>query len=148
MVHGETVTILLVEDDEIDAEAIERAFKKHKVANPLVLAKDGIDALEYLRGEGGKSKIPRPYMILLDLNMPRMTGFEFLAELRADEAISDSIVFVLTTSDLDSDKIEAYGHRVAGYVVKSKVGEAFVDLATMVNAFWRVVEFPPGHQDP
>ena len=148
MVHGETVTILLVEDDEIDAEAIERAFKKHKVANPLVLAKDGIEALEYLRGEGGKSKISRPYMILLDLNMPRMTGFEFLAELRADEAISDSIVFVLTTSDLDSDKIEAYGHQVAGYVVKNKVGEAFVDLATMVNAFWRVVEFPPGHQDP
>ena len=148
MVHGETVTILLIEDDEIDAEAIERAFKKHKVANPLVLAKDGIEALEYLRGEGGKSKIPRPYMILLDLNMPRMTGFEFLAELRSDETISDSIVFVLTTSDLDSDKIEAYGHQVAGYVVKSKVGEAFVDLATMVNAFWRVVEFPPGHQDP
>ena len=145
MVTGDTVTILLVEDDEIDAEAIQRAFAKHKVANPVVVARDGIEALDYLRGENGKTAIARPYMVLLDLNMPRMNGFEFLAALRADASIADSIVFVLTTSDLDEDKVSAYDYQVAGYTVKSKVGESFLELATMVNAYWRIVEFPPGH---
>ena len=143
MVAGETVTILLVEDDEIDAEAIQRAFVKNKLANPLVIAKDGVEALEVLRGENGKSKLCPPYLILLDLNMPRMNGLEFLTELRADPDIGDSIVFVLTTSDLDEDKVAAYGHRVAGYTVKSKVGGSFLALVTMVDAYWRIIEFPP-----
>ena len=146
MVEGETVTILLVEDDEIDAEAIRRAFAKNKVANPLVVATDGLDALDHLRGKNGKTAIPRPYLVLLDLNMPRMNGFEFLAELRADPEIADSIVFVLTTSDLDEDKVAAYDYQVAGYVVKSHVGKSFIEFATMVDAYWRVVEFPPGHR--
>ena len=142
---NETVTMLLVEDDEVDAEAIQRAFRKHKLTNRFVIAKDGIEALDYLRGENGKTAISRPYMILLDLNMPRMNGFEFLAELRADANIADSIVFVLSTSDLDEDKATAYDYQVAGYTVKGKVGGSFKELASLINAFWQVVEFPPGH---
>lgn len=150
MDNSEAVTILLVEDDEIDSEAIRRAFRKLKIANPMVLAKDGIEALDHLRGTNGQATLPRPYLILLDLNMPRMNGLEFLAELRADPTIADSIVFVLTTSDLDADKVKAYGHRVAGYTLKNKVGDSFLGLVNLVEAYWRVVEFPPvlTHQAP
>lgn len=143
MGDGNTVNILLVEDDEIDAEAIQRAFRKNKVANPVVVAQNGVEALDRLRGSNGLERIERPFMILLDLNMPRMNGFEFLEELRADPELNDSIVFVLTTSDLDEDKVRAYGHRVAGYTVKGKVGESFLELVTLVDAYWRIIEFPP-----
>ena len=145
MVNDQAVTILLVEDDEIDAEAILRAFKKHQITNPVTIARDGIEALNYLRGDSGTKAIARPYLILLDLNMPRMTGFEFLTALRADPAIADSIVFVLTTSDLDEDKITAYEHHVAGYAVKSRLDDSFAELATMVKAFEQIIEFPPPH---
>ena len=145
MVNDQAVTILLVEDDEIDAEAILRAFKKHQISNPVTIARDGIEALDYLRGEDGLSAIARPYLILLDLNMPRMNGFEFLAELRADPTIADSIVFILTTSDLHEDKLAAYEHQVAGYTVKSRLGDSFVELATLVKAFEQIIEFPPPH---
>ena len=80
----EDISSLIVEDDDIDAMAIKRAFGKLKLDNPLARAKDGIEALEFLRGERGKVKISKPYMILLDLNMPRMKGIELLAELRDD----------------------------------------------------------------
>ena len=143
MVTGDTIQILLVEDNDVDSEAIERAFKRLKLANPVTVARDGREALDVLRGTNGTTKIPRPYMILLDLNMPRMNGLEFLTELRADADIANSIVFVLTTSDRDQDKVDAYGHRVAGYMVKTKVESDFVDMVNMIDAFWRVVEFPP-----
>lgn len=142
MVAGLPVTILLVEDDEIDAEAINRAFHKNKVANNIVNARDGIEALDHLRGTNGRSKLSRPYLILLDLNMPRMNGLEFLAELRADPEIENSIVFILTTSDLDADKVAAYGYKVAGYALKNKVGESFIDLVGLVDCYWQIVEFP------
>ncbi len=142
MQNGESVTILLVEDDEIDAEAIIRAFRKNKIANEIVNASDGLEALDHLRGTNGKDKLPRPYLILLDLNMPRMNGMEFLEELRSDPAIENSIIFILTTSDLDSDKVAAYGYKVAGYTLKSRVGESFLNLVGLVEAYWRIVEFP------
>jgi CheY-like chemotaxis protein len=84
----------------------------------------------------------RPYLILLDLNMPRMNGIEFLAELRSDPQLRSSIVFVLTTSNAEEDKVESYGYNVAGYIVKSEVGHRFVNLITMLGHFWRIVEFP------
>lgn len=136
------VEILLVEDDSIDAEAITRAFRKAKVANPIVLAKDGQEALEILRGEG-ETSIGRPFLVILDLNMPRMNGLEFLHELRTDEALRSSIVFVLTTSDDDADKCAAYAEVIAGYMVKSRAGKDFVNLIELLDHYWRVVEFPP-----
>ena len=116
MSRGRTVSILLVDDDEVDRRAVMRSFQKHKIENPIMTARDGREALEILRGEGGDA-LERPYMILLDLRMPRMDGLEFLAELRGDPKLRDSIVFVLTTSDLEKDRTESYNYNVAGYIL-------------------------------
>jgi len=141
-VSTSTVNILLVEDDRIDAEAIQRAFKKARILNPFICVTDGIEALEKLRRQG-EDAVPQPYIILLDLNMPRMNGVEFLEELRQDKTLRGSIVFVLTTSDDDRDKLAAYDRQVAGYLVKSKAGDDFVKLIGMLDHYWRVVEMPP-----
>lgn len=138
-----TVTVLLIEDDEIDAEAIQRAFQRARIANPIVNVTDGIDALDKLRGTNGVEPLARPFIILLDLNMPRMNGIEFLEEIRSDELLRHSIVFVLTTSDDDRDKVAAYDKHVAGYMVKSKAGEDFMQLIGLLDHYWRVVEMPP-----
>ena len=143
MTAYKTVNILLVEDDPVDVEAICRAFAKHRIANPMHYARDGIDALRLLRGEDGGSRLPQPYIILLDLNMPRMNGFEFLDAIRCDDALSSSIVFVLTTSELDRDRAEAYKKQIAGYIVKDHVGEDFINLMNMLGSYWNIVEFPP-----
>ena len=92
------VSILIVDDDEIDTRAVERALRKQRIVNPVYRAANGQEGLAMLRGEGGRQKVPRPYLILLDLNMPRMNGLQFLQELRGDSSLSDSIVFVLTSS--------------------------------------------------
>lgn len=141
MSNPKTVEVLLVEDDEIDAEALKRAFQKQKIANPIIVAEDGIEALKILRGEGN-GPVHKPHVILLDLNLPRMNGIEFLEELRADEDLRQSVVFVLTTSDDDRDVLAAYDNQVAGYMVKSRVGEDFVDMINMLDCYWRVIELP------
>ncbi|MCA9265619.1 MAG: response regulator [Planctomycetales bacterium] len=140
---GHTVTVLLVEDDAIDARAIKRAFQKAKIGNPIVTVTDGLAALARLRGTDGSPPIEPPYIILLDLNMPRMNGIEFLDKLRDDSQLCNSIVFVLTTSDDDHDKVAAYAKNVAGYVVKSKAGSDFLDVIGLLDHYWRIIEFPP-----
>ncbi|MFN3231616.1 MAG: response regulator [Alphaproteobacteria bacterium] len=137
---SQPINILLVEDDDVDVQGITRAFKKLKVANPITRARDGLEALDILRSDKGRRL--RPYLIILDLNMPRMNGIEFLTALRADEALKDSIVFVLTTSKADEDKIEAYRLNVAGYIVKADPAKSFLDAVQMLDHYWRVVEFP------
>lgn len=137
------VHILLVEDDEIDAEAILRAFRKQKIGNPITVVSDGVDALNLLRGTHGHAKLPYPYLVLLDINLPRMNGIEFLQTIRKDPLLERSIVFVLTTSERDEDKMAAYDEQIAGYLVKSRAGVDFTSVVTMLNSFWRIVEFPP-----
>lgn len=136
------VHLLLVEDDEVDVEAIIRGFKSQRIANPFTVASDGIEAFELLRGDSGLERLPRPYMILLDINMPRMNGIEFLQALRRDSELKQSIVFVLTTSDRDEDIMAAYNEQIAGYLLKSRAGKDFVDLISLLDAYWRIVEFP------
>jgi CheY-like chemotaxis protein len=136
------VTILLVEDDEVDVMAVTIALKELKIANPLVRATDGIDALEILRGTNGKTRLARPYVILLDLNMPRMGGLEFLDELRKDPELQRSIVFVMTTSTAEEDRFRAYNRNVAGYVLKTSAAHSFIEAVTMLDHYWRVIEFP------
>lgn len=138
----DSVNVLLVEDDEVDVAGIRRNFKKHKIVNPVFRAIDGIDAIEMLRGENGNEVINRPYIILLDLNMPRMGGIEFLKVIREDELLKDSIVFVLTTSDAKGDIKAAYENNVAGYLTKANVGEGFIKLIAMLTGYWGIVEFP------
>jgi CheY-like chemotaxis protein len=142
------VTLLLIEDDQVDAEAIQRAFRKQRIANPFVVFRDGVEALRALRGEPDAPEVPHPFIILLDINMPRMNGIEFLRALRADPDLHRSIVFVLTTSEREEDKLEAYNGHVAGYVVKSRAGEDFLRVVQMLRAYWRIVEFPPDEEAP
>ena len=142
-VDPRSVHLLLVEDDEIDAEAVQRAFKRERILNPVTVVSDGIEALEALRGENGRDPVPRPYVVLLDLNMPRMSGLEFLEAVRSDPDLRRSVVFVLTTSESDEDKVAAYDQFVAGYILKSRAGEDFLEVIKLLQSYWRVVEFPP-----
>jgi len=136
------VTVLLVEDDEIDVEAVKRSFKKLKLANPIRVAGNGLEALDILKGQNGQEKIAEPYIIFLDLNMPRMNGLEFLEVIRNDETLKASIVFILTTSDNDKDRVRAFENNVAGYMLKGKVGQSFLEAVMLVEHYWRVVELP------
>ncbi len=141
MSHSST-NILLVEDDEIDAESMRRALKKLNIENPLTHARDGLEALDFLRGKEGCKHVVSPYLILLDINMPKMNGIEFLEELRSDDVHKSAVVFVLTTSDAECDKIEAYKYNIAGYLLKSKAGKGFTDVVGMLEQYWRFVELP------
>ncbi len=141
------VNLFIVEDDEVDVRAIKRALEKQHVANPMFTARDGVEALQILRGQDGHEKLPHPCLIMLDLNMPRMNGIAFLRALRADPELADSIVFVLTTSNSEEDRTAAYKEHVAGYLLKSKAktGEDLFKVVKMVEAFVLVVQFPPEH---
>ena len=136
------IHILLVEDDDVAAEKIERAFRKGKIGNPMHRAVDGVEALNMLRGAGGAERLPRPYMILLDLKMPRMDGHAFLEAIRDDESLCDSVVFVLTTSNAEQDRLAAYKKQIAGYILKSQAGENFINLIQMLDNYWRIVILP------
>ena len=139
---NDEVTILLIEDDVVDVMALKRSFRALKIANPLVEARDGIEGLECLRGQNGREKVPTPHLVLLDLNMPRMSGLEFLEELRRDEALRSTLVFVMTTSAAEEDRTRAYGMNVAGYVLKQRAGEGFLEAISMLEHYWRVIVFP------
>ncbi len=134
------VSILLVEDDDLDAISVERSCRKLKIANPIIRAKNGIEALKLMRG--GDDQLQRPYIVLLDLNMPLMGGLEFLHIIRDDDELRDTVVFVLTTSEADEDRITAYNKNVAGYMVKSNVDNEFNRVISMLDQFCRVVLLP------
>jgi CheY-like chemotaxis protein len=136
------VSILLVEDDDVAAEAVTRSLSKNGVAWPVVVAEDGLAALDILRGRDPVRRISYPYIVLLDLNMPRMNGFEFLRELRDDKALSSAVVFVLTTSDAPSDRDRAYRENIAGYMVKAAVGPQFSRLAKFLEEYRTAVLLP------
>ena len=142
MVEPRIAHLLHVEDDDIFQMVMSRTFKKARIANPIVGAHDGIDALDLLRGENGRERLPRPFVILLDLNMPRMGGIEFLKELRRDEELKRSVVFVLTTSGAEKDKVDAYDLGVAGYILKSGSANPFLETTALLEIYWRVVELP------
>jgi CheY-like chemotaxis protein len=135
-------TILLVEDDDVAAESVVRGLQRMGAPFPVVWAEDGAVALAALRGEDPQRRVPRPRLILLDLNMPRMNGHEFLQALRADETLTDDVVFVLTTSDADTDRARAYHQHIAGYMVKAAVGPQFSRLAQLLIDYQASVRWP------
>jgi len=98
--------------------------------------------LEILRGENGHERLPKPHLILLDLNMPRMNGIEFLEAIRADQDLRSAVVFMITTSKADEDRMRAYGHNVAGYIVKRDPANTFMEAVALLEHYWKVVEFP------
>lgn len=138
------INILLVEDDEVDIMNVRRAFKKGNVTNPLFVASNGLEALEMLRGQHGQYPAVPPHrrLILLDLNMPKMNGIEFLQALRADPALKATPVVVLTTSGEDRDRVQAYNLNVAGYLLKPVTFEPFVQTMAALNAYWTLCEMP------
>ena len=133
------LNILLVEDDDVDVMNVKRAFQKNNIANPLFVAADGEDALQQLRG----GTIPRDRrIVLLDLNMPRMNGIEFLRELRRDPTLRATTVVVLTTSNDERDKVDAYDLNVAGYLLKPVTFANFCEVMAALNRYWALVELP------
>lgn len=133
------LNILLVEDDQVDVMNVKRAFDRNRISNPLFVAGDGVEALEMLRA----GKVPgERRLVLLDLNMPRMNGIEFLRELRADKDLHLTPVVVLTTSDDERDKIDAYNLNVAGYLLKPVTFVNFVETMAALNKYWALVELP------
>lgn len=138
------INILLVEDDEVDVMNVKRAFKKYKITNPLYFAGNGIEALKMLRSQDGQApQVPENRrLILLDLNMPKMNGLEFLHEIRHDEILKRTPVIVLTTSDEDRDRIEAYNLNVAGYILKPVTFINFAEVMVALNKYWALCEMP------
>ncbi len=136
------MTFFVVDDDEVDRETIQRSVEDLGLTNPVRTATNGEEALAILRGENGNSPLEGPYLILLDLNMPRMNGIEFLQEMRADPQLHRSIVFVLTTSNAEADRIAAYDSHVAGYILKARAGLEFERVIQLARDFNSSVEFP------
>lgn len=133
----ETATVLIVEDDEVDVELVTRGLKKRQLDFDVHTMTDGGQALDFLRGSMPVEQRSR-LIVLLDLNMPRMNGHEFLKELRNDPTLKKTIVFVLTTSSLETDRSRAYEQNVAGYFVKSNVN----GLLDLLGTYSEHVEFP------
>lgn len=138
------INILLVEDDEVDVMNVKRAFKKYRITNPLYVAGNGIEALKMLNPQNGETpEVPKNRrLILLDLNMPKMNGLEFLHKIREDDALKRTPVIVLTTSDEDKDRIEAYNLNVAGYILKPVTFANFADVMVALNKYWALCEMP------
>ena len=132
--------ILLVEDDRVDVMTVKRALKDLKVTNQLVHTANGEEALEYLRGEGdGKACV-----ILLDLNMPKMNGIEFLKIVKEDKELKKIPVVVLTTSEEEQDVVESFKLSVAGYIVKPADYKKFVEAIRTIELYWTLSELPDG----
>jgi len=132
--------IMLVEDDTVDVMTVKRALKDINVANHLIVASDGEAALTYLMDERNK----RPGIILLDLNMPRMNGIEFLTAAKKNGALKNIPVVVLTTSREDQDKVDSFDLGVAGYMVKPVDYVQFVEVMKTINLYWTLSELPEG----
>lgn len=130
------VNILLVEDDLVDVMNVKRAFAKNNIKNELFVAGNGVEALEMLND----MIVPLPRIIILDINMPKMNGIEFLKNLRETESLKNISVFVMTTSNEDSDKIDAYNLNVAGYILKPLSFENFIASVATLKDFWQLCE--------
>jgi CheY-like chemotaxis protein len=136
------LNILLVEDDDADAKALERAFHKAGSTNQMARAIDGIEALDMLRGTNGKTKLSSSVILLADLNMPRMNGIEMVKALRQDQDLRHSVVFILTTSKCDEDKQAAYDLNVTGYITKGKAAQDLQNLVRLLEYYAGLVELP------
>ena len=146
--NKQAVHVVLIDDDEVDIEAVVRSFRLHGFSNPITTFRNGAEALQAMRGRFGRELGTVPFLVLLDLNMPMMNGIEFLDAIRADPGLRRTIVFALTTSDTDEAKRAAYERHVAGYLVKSHLGVAYSALTQMLDNYWSIVEFPTSYGAP
>jgi CheY-like chemotaxis protein len=138
-----SVHIMLVEDDEVDIQDIKRTFQKNNILNPIQVATNGLEALNKLHGLNGEKKLdPMPKIFLIDINMPRMNGVEFLQALRENPITQGALVFILTSSNNDRDKIAAYNLNIAGYILKPLQFSDFIQTIATLNRYWALLEFP------
>jgi chemotaxis family two-component system response regulator Rcp1 len=138
------IEILLVEDNEGDVELTQEALSRAKVNNRLHVAEDGLDALQFLRREGAYAAAPRPDLILLDLNLPRLDGREVLAEVKADPQLRTIPIVVLTTSQAEEDIVRSYDLHANCYITKPVDFGQFMKVVQSVHEFWvTVVKLPP-----
>jgi CheY-like chemotaxis protein len=143
----EPFVVLMAEDNEHDIVATKRAWKKHYIANPLYIVKDGEECLDFLRKKGKYSEpgaAPRPGILLLDINMPKMDGLSVLKEIRKDEDLRRLPVIILTTSKAEEDRLRGYDLGVNAYVVKPVGFENFSGAVRTISLFWQLVELPDG----
>jgi CheY-like chemotaxis protein len=132
------VLILLVEDDLVDVMTVKRALKDNKITNPIHVCENGLEALEYLKNSENK----KPGIILLDINMPKMNGIEFLEIVKVDNVLKKIPVIVLTTSKEENDKIESFNLGVAGYMIKPVDYLQFVEVIKTIHLYWTLSELP------
>jgi CheY-like chemotaxis protein len=132
--------ILLLEDDTVDAMTVKRSMNDLKVANTLVRVVNGEEAIKYLQDSANA----KPCVILLDLNMPKMNGVEFLKIIKAEHLLRGIPVVVLTTSRADQDKFDCFNNSVAGYIVKPVDYQGFVEAMRVLNLYWTLSELPEG----
>ncbi|MDE1152446.1 MAG: response regulator [Micavibrio sp.] len=137
--NNKEVTILVIDDDKVDVMAVRRALRASGLEGRMVVAHDGLEALQLLR-DG--STVQHPYLVLLDLNMPRMNGIEFLKEARHDPVLKTAVIFVLTTSRAEEDKRRAYEHNIAGYIVKEGSVDGYINAANLLERYSSVVALP------
>ena len=138
------IDILLVEDSPADVLITREAFAEFKIVNTLHVVEDGVEAMAFLNQDGKYASIPRPDLILLDLNLPRKNGREVLAEIKTDPALKSIPVVVLTTSHSERDVLEAYDQHANCYIVKPVGFDSFVEAMKAIRQFWfSVVTLPP-----
>lgn len=130
-----TLNVLVVDDDDVSINSVVRAISKQDINSIVISANDGAEALRLLRGEHSSRQLSTPLMILLDLNMPGMNGMEFLQQLRSDPSLHHNVVFVWTTSNNQVDMQAAYGHHIAGYLVKSGKNRNNLYLSDLVKYY-------------
>lgn len=134
--------ILVVDNDEVDQRDIERSLRHRNIANEIVAVSDGKDALEVLRGVKGEEPLEWPYIIITELNMPGMNGFGLLRELREDEQLKPTPVFVLTSSKNREDMVRAYQYNIAAYLVKAELGVSLIDTLAVIDDFLVYASLP------
>lgn len=143
MSKNKPITILMAEDNATDVMLTKEALAHAKVLNTLHVVEDGIQALDFLHRRGAYAKMPRPDLILLDLNMPRKNGQEVLAEIKADDDLKHIPVVVLTTSKAEEDVLKAYGLFANCYVIKPVDFDVFAEVVRSIQQFWfSVVTLP------
>ena len=130
--------ILLIEDDDVDVMTVNRALRDSQITNQLVSIGEGEEAIEYLKDES----TAKPFIILLDLNMPRMDGAEFLKIVKADKVLKKIPVIIFTTSNSERDVIESFELGAAGYMVKSVDYEKFVETVRTITQYWTLSQLP------
>ena len=143
-IDGNSIDILLVEDNPGDVRLTREALKDSKIQNRLYVAEDGVEAMRFLRHHDEYSNAPRPDIILLDLNLPRMHGSEVLREIKADDELRTIPVVVLTTSDDEHDVLAAYDLQANCYITKPVDMIRFIQIVKTIEDFWfTIVKLPP-----